>query len=121
MFSRRSEQLSNRKRSNAVPAITVSVRRFRVSIRSHEPVELNDEELIDNQDLTEVFDRAMTSVARASFMVEGPNREVFWSISVWQDARWLLVMEGRSRVKDRPLKNTMPFLSPAARYPGSLK
>lgn len=95
-------------------AVSLLSRRWQIRLMSHEPVELKDTVFMDTCYLQEVIERTMTLVARASFMVGQPNREVLWSIEQWDRKRqkWETVAQGRSRVKDRPLKN---------RYPGILR
>jgi hypothetical protein len=85
---------------------------WQVRIMVKEPWEIKDTQLF-NGTFDLVLDRAMTDVARTSYMVNGPNREVYWSIEQWETGKhkWRPVMQGRSRVKDRPSSK---------RYPGSL-
>jgi hypothetical protein len=92
------------------PVWTFSPRRWKIDIISHQPVELHDTEFIDNKDVRPVIYRCYTQVARTSFMVNGPNREVYWTISQWNDKRrvWEEIASGRSKVKDRPLKQRYP-------------
>jgi hypothetical protein len=104
-----------------IPERTISVRRFCIRLLVKKPWPINDQEIMDKQDFREVVERAMILVARASYMVNGPNREVFWSIE-WLSSphHWETVMQGRSRIKDRPIRGTPLTDGSKGRAPGSL-
>jgi hypothetical protein len=90
---------------------TAHKRAFRIDLRSNEPVELHDQELIHTQDIREVVRRCMTQVARTSYMVGQPNREVYWKIEQWNSERggkWEEIANGRSKIKDRPMGKRYP-------------
>lgn len=94
-----------------IQARTVSVRKWKIRVRGvdAEPVELDSTELIDKQDIQDVFERAMQQVMRASYVVNGPNREILWSISLWRRGEWQLVQEGKSKLKDQSLTRKNRF------------
>lgn len=89
------------------PEFTVSVRRFRWGLRVEEPWKITDGEEMRSQSVTTVMARCHQQVARASFMVNGPNREVYWWVEEYNILRhdWREICRGRSKVKDRPLGN----------------
>ena len=90
--------------SDEIPAITVSTRRFKWSLEVDEPWVIHDFEIMDRQDIRDVMQRCLQQVARASYMVNGPNREVRWWVEYFNDKkhRWMKVCDGKSRVKDAP-------------------
>jgi hypothetical protein len=108
--------------TESVPVRTLSVRRFQLRLHVEAPFEIDDTELMDAQDLRAVGGRMMVNVARASYMVNGPNREVFWEINLWSTKRhrWEQIAEGKSRQKDTILANTNPFRTDRAKYPRDL-
>jgi hypothetical protein len=88
-----------------VPQVTISVRRWQVRIEVDEPNVIRDSEVMDRQDMRDVMARAMQQVARASYMVNGPNREVRWAIDLWgHNGRqvWTNVCIGKSTLKNTP-------------------
>jgi hypothetical protein len=105
---------------DVVPAVTISVRRFRITTKVTEPVQVNNQEFVDRQRLDEVAERCMTLAARASYQVNGANREVFWAVHMWEAKRheWHLIVEGKSRVRDRPVPNRRPV--DGGRFPKEL-
>ena len=86
----------------SIPAFTVSTRRFQWRLWSDEPHKITDGEVMDRQDIRDVIMRCMQQVARASYMVGQPNREVRWRVDIWQNEKWQQVCDGVSRVKDAP-------------------
>lgn len=105
--------MSNRRKASgydgSIPAVTVSLRRWQIRIEVDEPTVIRDAELLDRQDFRDVMERCMVSASRASFMVNGPNREVRWAIDLWDSDRQTFrnVCVGKSKLKDRP-KGVMP-------------
>jgi hypothetical protein len=91
--------------------VTDRARMWVIKLWSKQPVELQDTEYLTERDVRDVIARCMMLVARTSFMVGQPNREVYWSISVKAVSGWRSVMNGRSKVRDRPI---------GARYPSAL-
>lgn len=87
----------------------MTVRRWQIRIQVTEPWEIDDAEILDRQDFRDVMERAMVTAARASFMVNDPNRQVRWAIDLWDVERqkWQNVCDGVSHLKDRP-KGIMP-------------
>jgi hypothetical protein len=71
---------------------------------------LHDTDYMDTQDVRDVITRTYVLAARTSFMVEGPNRWAHWAISQWNEKRreWDVIADGKSKVKDRPLKKRYP-------------
>lgn len=104
--------MSNRRKATGngeIPAFTLSVRRWQIRIEVDEPTLIRDAEVLDRQDIRDVMDRCMVSASRASFMVNGPNREVRWAVDLWDSDRqaWQNVCLGKSKLKDQP-KGIMP-------------
>lgn len=108
--------MSNRRKArgheDSIPATTVSVRRWQIRIRVSAPWDINDAEVLDRQDFRDVMERCMVTCARASHMVNGPNREVLWAIDLWDSGRqtWRNVCNGRTKLKERPLGYNSPLL-----------
>jgi hypothetical protein len=73
---------------------------WRILIVSREPTYIDDSEVLQGT-LREALARARILVGRTSYMVNGPNREVFWSIEVWNRKRqdWQQVCENKSRMR----------------------
>lgn len=92
------------------PVFTVHNRRWKLDVRSHDPVEIHDVTFMDSQDAREAISRIMTLAARTSYMVGQPNRYVFGKVSLWDEKRreWNEVMNFRTRVKDKPIKQRHP-------------
>jgi len=92
--------MSNRKRSSGKP---LSAMRFMVRVHSDEPVKMEDHQVFTLFDPNLIHERARQMIARSSFMapVNGPNREVYWSIEWWNPGRgtWETMQQGRSRLK----------------------
>lgn len=85
---------------------TVSQRRFRWSLFVDEPHEIKDSEEMLVQDFRHVMQRCMQQCARASFMVNGPNREVRYLVEWWNERhQWQEICRGRTKVKDKPKGN----------------
>ena len=83
--------------SNGLPA-------WQIRMLSHEPVKVNYSETVHQRTLRPVLERARTLIGRTSYMVNGPNREVLWSIERWvADGKhkpgWVTVMQGRSTLR----------------------
>jgi len=74
---------------------------WRILIVSREPTYIDDSEVLQGT-LREVLERSRILVGRTSYMVNGPNREVFWSIEVWNRKRqdWQQVCENKSRLNE---------------------
>lgn len=87
------------------PEMTITVRRWRWLLWSDEPWPIKDMEVMDRQSFTDVMARCHQQVARASYMPNQPNREVYWRIEEWdkQRQKFMEICNGRSRVKDRPM------------------
>lgn len=79
----------------------LGVPRWQIRILSNEPVKINYTEHVSEPTLRPVLNRARTLIGRTSYMVNGPNREVMWSIERWitNDRKWVTVMQGRSRLR----------------------
>lgn len=102
--------MSNTRRArdsgDEIPGVTVTVRRWQIRIMVDEPVEIRDSEMMDRQDISDVMARCMQQVARASYMVRGPNREVRWAVDLWGHKGrqvWTNVCVGKSTLKNRPV------------------
>lgn len=82
-------------------AVLINVPKWQIRIQSHEPAEINYNEEMRSPNLRPVLDRCRTLVGRTSYMVNGPNREVYWSIERWvadgkTKPQWVTVIQGRS-------------------------
>ena len=77
--------------------------KWAIRIMSREPTLIQDKEILYEPDLmpppTAVIRRAYMLVRRTSYMVNGPNREVWWAIDRWVGGRWETVLEGKSRLR----------------------
>lgn len=87
--------------ANTIPCVTVSVRLFRWSLFVDEPHEIRDSEEMRVQDFRHVMHRCMQQCARASFMVNGPNREVKYLVELWDRGKWNEVCRGRTKLRDK--------------------
>jgi hypothetical protein len=78
-----------------------AVFKWQIRVKSVEPVKIDDAEIIYRRSFTAVLDRASVTIARTSYMVGQPNREVYWAIDIWNDQRqrWDQIIDGRSRLK----------------------
>lgn len=85
-------------------AVLLDAPKWQIRILSNEPVPINYSEQIRRPNLRPVIERARTLIGRTSYMVNGPNREVMWSIERWvadgkHKPQWVTVMQGRSRLR----------------------
>lgn len=110
------------KRTETVQARTVSVRAFQLHTYADEPNRVRDIERRDERDIQEVISRMMVNAARVSYIVDGPNREVYWMIAMFcnNHGRWEMIAEGKSKLRDRVLANTNPYRTDRAKYPREL-
>ncbi len=71
--------------------------KWQIRIRSEEPVliEFSEQHFGPVAPMGEVY----TLVRRTSYQVEGPNREVWWAVDIWKDDKWVVVTDGKSRLK----------------------
>jgi hypothetical protein len=84
------------------PTGMADVNTWRILIVSREPVYIDDSEIMQARTFRDVLERARVLVGRTSYMVNGPNREVFWSIEVWNRKAhtWQTICENKSRLKE---------------------
>jgi len=79
--------------------------KWQIRIMSREPTVIEDKETVYEPDLLPppipVIRRMYTLVRRTSYMVNGPNREVWWALDRWDWGRgsWECVMNGKSRLR----------------------
>jgi len=78
--------------------------RWQIRLISHEPAEIDYTEILYERTLRPVMQRARTLIGRTSYMVNGPNREVLWSIERWvNDGKhkpgWVSVIQGKSTLR----------------------
>lgn len=73
---------------------------WRIRIRSWEPTLIDDEEIVYGI-VDKALARTYTLVSRTSYMVTGPNREVYWAIDTWdrKTRDWSQIVDGKSRLK----------------------
>ena len=77
---------------------------WQIRMLCHEPAPIDYKEQQYERTLRPVLERARTLIGRTSYMVNGPNREVMWSIERWvADGKhkpgWVTVMQGRSTLR----------------------
>lgn len=74
---------------------------WRILIVSKEPVYIDDAEVMQARVFREVLERTRILAGRTSYMVNGPNREVFWAIEMWNRKRqdWQQICDGKSRMR----------------------
>jgi hypothetical protein len=79
---------------------------WRILIVSRDPTYIDDSEVMQARTFREVLERARVLVGRTSYMVNGPNREVYWAIEVWNRKRqeWQQICDNKSRLR----KGVMP-------------
>lgn len=79
-----------------------SVPLWQIRVMSKEPTLIQDKELISARTLREVMERARVTVTRTSYMVNGPNREVKWSVDRWnyKKQEWQSIIQGTSRLTE---------------------
>lgn len=85
-------------------AVLLNEPKWQIRILSHEPVEIKYTEQLRQPTMRPVVERARTLIGRTSYMVNGPNREVMWSIERWvangkNKPQWITVMQGRSTLR----------------------
>lgn len=81
---------------------------WQVRTRSEQPFIMEDQQqftapygMAPEEGLPIVMREARIMIGRASYMVNGPNREVMWSVERWDTNiyDWVTVVQGRSKVK----------------------
>jgi hypothetical protein len=82
----------------------LGVPKWQIRILSREPVVINYAEQMREATLRPVMARTRTLIGRTSYMVNGPNREVKWSVERWvadgnAKPQWITVTQGRSTLK----------------------
>jgi hypothetical protein len=91
-----------------VPEITTEaaqsrgkVNTWRILIVSREPVYIDDHEVLQARTFRETLDRCRVLVGRTSYMVNGPNREVFWAVEMWnrKQQEFQQICDGKSRLR----------------------
>jgi hypothetical protein len=94
--------VSNRRTaSHALNERGSAVFRWRIRVRSEQPHPIDDAEIIYRRLFSSVLNRASVTIARTSYMVGQPNREVLWGVDIWDERehRWDVIVEGKSRLK----------------------
>jgi len=73
---------------------------WRIRIRSWEPTLIDDTEIVYGS-VEKALARTYQIVSRTSYMVTGPNREVYWAIDAFSKKLrdWEQVVDGKSRLK----------------------
>ena len=73
--------------------------KWQIRIRSEQPtvIDFKSEEYDTNAPMLECY----KLIRRTSFMVNGPNREVWWAIDLWDSKKhkWETVVDGKSTLK----------------------
>lgn len=74
---------------------------YRVRIESKEPVVIRNEEIVYNSWKTAI-ERAYLLARRTSYMVNAPNRTVYWAVDRWSMNRreWVTCIERVSRLRE---------------------
>jgi hypothetical protein len=87
--------------SRAINSPGSAVFKWRIRVKSEQPHPIDDAETIYRRNFTAVLNRASVTVARTSYMVGQPNREVYWGVDIWneQTHKWDMIVEGRSRLR----------------------
>jgi hypothetical protein len=89
--------VSNSKRAAMVDGNGKSIYKWQIRIRSEEPTLIEYTEMLYEPDMpmAEVY----KLVRRTSYMVEGPNREVWWAVDIWKNDNWECVIDGKSTLQ----------------------
>lgn len=82
-------------------ATAPAVAKYQIRILSREPVELRDTEIHMNT-WEWVLTRCYEQCKRTSYMVNGPNREVWFSIERWSHKRreFITIYQGKTKLKE---------------------
>lgn len=77
------------------------VGKWQVRIRSEEPTLIEYAEPMWERTMRPVMQRCYELSRRTSYMVEGPNREVWFAIDRWNSKRgeWQNICQGKSRLR----------------------
>jgi hypothetical protein len=72
--------------------------KWQIRIRSEDPTLIEYTELLYQPEMP-MMD-LYKLVRRTSYMVEGPNREVWWAVDIWDKQKhdWKVTMEGKSKL-----------------------
>jgi hypothetical protein len=91
--------LSNTRKAKGTPVVTGDgkpIYKWQVRIRSEEPTVIDFKEVhYGNMMPTHEL---YTLVRRTSYMVEGPNREVWWAVDIWKNDAWECIIDGKSKL-----------------------
>jgi hypothetical protein len=73
---------------------------WRILIVSREPTYIDDSEIMQDPYFRPVLERARILVGRTSYMVNGPNRDVYWAVELWnrKAQNWQQICEAVSRM-----------------------
>jgi hypothetical protein len=74
--------------------------KWQIRIRSEEPYLIDNEETLDGWTMEDIYQRLYITIHRTSYMVNQPNRWVWWAVDRWSYKKggWVNLINGKSRL-----------------------
>lgn len=76
--------------------------KYQIRIRSEEPVLIDDTDVLIGWTAKDVWTRLYYTIHRTSYMVNAPNRWVWWAVDRWsyKTNQWVCLQNGKSRLDE---------------------